>query len=338
MWWGSLIQSVTAELYLTLRKSQFFHSSKFNKRLDIHESSTGENAAFVDSWVRTPSGDFEAVLNWSQKAGRDGVLILDLWHDFAYGFDLSARAEVLAEIALNAGLVVVLLPRICFGGWCEVLAEAGVQGLSPERMRQLSAHMHIAKSNFEFLLNSDLPLALLESSITRKDFEHALGLHFQQSRKFGGLVHLIPREIASAGSMGFTDVQALARSITEILEDRYLGSDTVRWKRLVHQELAPAATDFVLGSGGKNGSSVGGTGSGRRRFLSRRYDGALALSTGWPLFLRTTRGDSAAALKTSLVQDEGARQFLIFLANYEARLIAESRMGAIQKAYPSRGV
>ncbi len=346
MWWGSLVQSVTAELYLSLRKSQSFHSSKFNKRLDIHESSTGDNSAFVDSWIRTGSDDYDALLNWSRKAGRDGTVLLDLWGDFVHGVDLSSRAEIFAEIAHNLGLLIVLLPRTCFGGWCDALSSYYPAGFSPERLKQFAARMHTAKSNFEFLLNSSLPMALIESSITRKDFEHALGLNFQQSRKFAGLVHLIPREIASAGSMGFSESGALSASIQRILEDRYLGSDSTRWRSFVHLDLAPGATDFVLCQNPKSASSNGTFGRSRRRLLSRRFDGVFALSASWPLFLRTTANEASALLKPTLVKDEGARQFLIFLANYEAQLIAESRVGttsrgtsgANQRAYHSHAV
>jgi hypothetical protein len=185
-------------------------------------------------------------------------------------------------------------------------------------------------------------MSLIESSVTRTDFEHALGLNFQQSRKFAGLVHLIPREIAGAGSMGFSDGGSLSASIQRILEDRFLASDSSRWRSFVHQDLAPGATDFVLGQSPKGTPSPSNLVKPRRRLFSRRFDGVFAVSASWPMFLRTTAGQANTLLKPTLVKDEGARQFLIFLANYEARLIAESRVGTtsgtIQKAYRPHAV
>ena len=131
-----------------------------------------------------------------------------------------------------------------------------------------------------------------------------------------------------------------------ILEDRYLGSDSSRWRSFVHLDLAPGATDFVLGQSPKSATSNGTFGKPRRRLFSRRFDGVFALSASWPLFLRTTATEATPMLKPTLVKDEGSRQFLIFLANYEAQLIAESRVGtpsgatspAIQRAYQSHAV
>jgi hypothetical protein len=301
-----------------MRHSQRFLGARYFKRLDIEESSTGENAAFVDSWIRTGSADFDTLLLWTQKAGSSSVVVFDLWESALRGTDLSQHGDKLAESIATSGMFVVLSPRVHFAGWMEALALAD---FSEPTRAQLVARLDVLRASYEWLINLPYRFAIVEGAPTAADFAAALNLSFNRTTKFGGLVHLVPAEIAS-GLMGFHEIAQVQDAVLAAVGQ--LQSGGIRQVPHMHlppgkpmsfRKISPHSVIEVF----EPRSAVGP--------LVRRCDGVLALKSRWGPYLSTVRsGAVTSAPRQHLQQGFGPleRQMLTFLSRYEAHWAHQS--------------
>lgn len=325
MWWGSLLQSVGSSCTLRMRQSNRFLGARYLKRLEIAESSVGTNAAFVDSWVRAAASDYGELATWSRRVGRSGIVVVDLWESFVRGEDLSLHADLFEGLIARTRAVVFLMPRVHWGAWQSLVVEGDHR---PSPTEQLPARLRTMVKGYESIINLRGQFGVVESGLTKEDFVATLGLDFAQSRKFAGLVHLIPRDLA-LGSFAFQKSLHVEDAVLGILA-RLLASEG-KGGRIAdkhapdqsapHYHLAPGPCEsFCRGVGST--TSAGSLPERRSSLpLVRRHDGVWAAKSGWSLFYRTLQSPSLPASNPLARAGRlGAldRLVVLFLSRYEA--------------------
>ena len=317
MWWGSYLKSIAPTCILRMRQSQSFIGARYLKRLEISESSVGSLAAYVDSWVRASAIEYGELGSWAEKMGREGVIIVDLFGPMMSGEDIR-QIEVFEPIIRQSKAVVFLVPRVHYAGW---MAALNLAESHPVRRAALLRRLEMIRLSYEFVINLPGRFGVVESALTLSDFTGLVGLEFEQTRKFAGLVHLLPRDVA-AGQLAFHEGHQIEDAVFAVLA-HLLSGDLVH---APHVHLVPGKPTTFHAQSEQDSEQPFERGGGRSP-LVRRRDGVWALRSGWALFHRTrVAGPVPSVSDGSKLREmsDTDRQLLVFLARYEALWAARS--------------
>ena len=327
MWWGSWLRSIAPGCVLRMRQSQSFFGTQYIKRLDVSESSLGDTAAFVDSWLRSSSVDFGELRSWSQNHGHGAVLILDLWEAMVFGDLGPVQRQNLEPALASFRSVILLLPRINYADWQDTLVRIGWRG---QRQAGLLRRLDAMLEAYEWLINTFPRCGVVESALTREDFVTVMGLDLDSTRHIAGLVPLLPRDLAQ-GQLAFHESSLLQDAVmTALAQSVSRGPQSAP-----HVHIAPGHP--VTFYHPRKHTPEGAFTEGGVWFpFVKRHDGLWAMKAGWSLFRRMRRPKllpttSAASLPRPFKETE--RQTLMFLMRYEAQFAAQARLRSVSPEF-----
>lgn len=294
IWWDSLVQSLGGQVFLRIRGNAGLSAMRITRRLDPDEPSSGDLCSYSDSWVRASPGDWAALHRTLAGAQGRSVLFFDVWGHLLSGVSLRDLQRELRRAIDACAHCVLLFPRFDIGQ----LRQPTLGQLVDDQVRlDWTRMVDRLQGIFEFFLNLDVRCTLIESSLPEDDASRALQLDFRFLRRWLGLFHVLPRDVAWS-QVGYADVRELCDTLCGVLEQLEAGGAPPHLLRM--QKCSPRAYAIPDEQGRRSLSTFAP--------FVRRADGVVALPVGWRRYLQlaaSSRGSGASGFMPLAPQNQG---------------------------------